>query len=156
MSDLVNKRVIFPNAEGGVSVLVPAPNCGLTLEQIIAKDVQGLQLISAYCFGAKTRTDQIKFLKKNKIFLISLERFSYEKNKEKINSICKFEFVDNVKSKNINQNNKDEILELLAVDFFKKKESYDIILLFKNNGFITLSAEILEVTLEDQNIQKND
>tara|TARA_B100000287_G_C20419936_1_gene697110 strand:- start:341 stop:736 length:396 start_codon:yes stop_codon:yes gene_type:complete len=126
------------------------------LAKIIAKDVQGLQLISAYCFGAKARTDQIKFLKKNKIFLISLERFSYEKNKEKINSICKFEFVDNVKSKNINQNNKDEILELLAVDFFKKKESYDIILLFKNNGFITLSAEILEVTLEDQNIQKND
>ena len=126
------------------------------LAKIIAKDVQGLQLISAYCFGAKARTDQIKFLKKNKIFLISLERFSYEKNKEKINSICKFEFVDNVKSKNINQNNKDEILELLAGDFFKKKESYDIILLFKNNGFITLSAEILEVTLEDQNIQKND
>ena len=124
------------------------------LAKIIAKDVQGLQLISAYCFGAKARTDQIKFLKKNKIFLISLERFSYEKNKEKINSICKFEFVDNVKSKNINQNNKDEIFELLAVDFFKKKESYDITLLFKNNGFITLSAEILEVTLEDQNIQK--
>ena len=41
MSDLVNKRVIFPNTEGGVSVLVPAPNCGLTLEQIIAKDVPG-------------------------------------------------------------------------------------------------------------------
>jgi hypothetical protein len=41
MSDLVNKRVIFPNAAGGVSVLVPAPNCGLTLEQIIAKDVPG-------------------------------------------------------------------------------------------------------------------
>ena len=41
MSDLVNKRVIFPNSEGGVSVLVPAPNCGLTLEQIIAKDVPG-------------------------------------------------------------------------------------------------------------------
>ena len=126
------------------------------LAKIIAKDAQGLQLISAYCFGAKTKTNQIKFLKKNKIFLISLERFSHEKNKEKINSICKFEFVDNVKSKNINQNNKDEIFELLAVDFFKKKESYDITLLFKNNRFITLSAEILEVTLEDQNIEKND
>ena len=41
MSDLVNKRVIFPNAEGGVSIVVPALNCGLTLEQIIAKDVPG-------------------------------------------------------------------------------------------------------------------
>ena len=128
------------------------------LAKIIAKDVQGLQLISAYCFGAKARTDQIKFLKKNKIFLLSLERFSHEnnKNKEKINSICKFEFVDNVKSKNIDQNNKGKVLELLAIDFFKKEESYDITLLFKNNVFITLSTEILEVTLEDQNKKKND
>ena len=123
---------------------------------IIAKDITGLQMVSACCFDAKVKVGDIKFLKKNKIFLISLERFSHEKNKEKINSICKFEFIDNVKSKNINQNNKDEIFELLAVDFFKKKEGYDIILLFKNNVFITLSAEILEVTLEDQNIKKND
>ena len=126
------------------------------LAKIIAKDIAGLQMISACCFEAKIKVGDIKFLKKNKIFLISLERFSHEKNKEKINSICKFEFIDNVKSKNINQNNKDEIFELLAVDFFKKKEGYDIILLFKNNVFITLSAEILEVTLEDQNIKKND
>ena len=34
-----NTRVIFPNDEGGVSVLTPVPNCGLTLEEIIAKDV---------------------------------------------------------------------------------------------------------------------
>ena len=34
-----NARVIFPNDEGGVSVLTPVPNCGLTLEEIIAKDV---------------------------------------------------------------------------------------------------------------------
>ena len=128
------------------------------LAKIIAKDPQGLQLISAYCFEAKVKVNEIKFLKTNKIFLLSLERFSHEnnKNKEKINSICKFEFVDNVKSKNIDQNNKDEILELLALDFFKKEESYDITLLFKNNVFITLSTEILEVTLEDQNKKKND
>ena len=50
------------------------------LAKIIAKDAQGLQLISAYCFEAKTKTDRIKFLKKNKIFLISLERFSHENN----------------------------------------------------------------------------
>jgi hypothetical protein len=33
------KLAIFPNDEGTISVLVPAPNCGLTLEQICAKDV---------------------------------------------------------------------------------------------------------------------
>ena len=32
------KLAIFPN-ETTISVLVPAPNCGLTLEQICAKDV---------------------------------------------------------------------------------------------------------------------
>ena len=34
-----NTRVIFPNDNGGVSVLTPVPDCGLTLEEIIAKDV---------------------------------------------------------------------------------------------------------------------
>ena len=126
--------------------------------KIIAKDVHGLQLISAYCSEAKVKIDDIKFLQKNNIFLLHLERFNREKNRnnEKINSICKFEFVDNVKSKNINQNNKDKIIELLAINLFRKGEIYEITLLFQNNGFITLSTEIVEVTLEDQNNKKND
>ena len=128
------------------------------LAKIIAKDGQGLQLISAYCYGSKIKVKEIKFLKNNKIFLVLLERIKHEKNKNKINinSICKFEFIDSVKSKNIDQNNKGKVLELLAIDFFKKENSYDITLLFKDNAFITLSTEILEVTLEDQNELKND
>lgn len=35
----MNKRVIFPNDEGGVSVIIPAPDCGLTIEKIAEKDV---------------------------------------------------------------------------------------------------------------------
>jgi len=128
------------------------------LAKIIAKESQGLQLISACCFEAKVKIDEIKFLKKNNIFLISVERFNREKNKnnEKINSICKFEFVDDVKSKNIDQNNKDKILELLTISLFKKGKNYEITLLFQDNAFITLSTEIIEVTLEDQNKKKND
>ena len=128
------------------------------LAKIIAKESQGLQLISACCFEAKAKIDEIKFLKKNKIFLIFVERFNREKNKnnEKINSICKFEFVDDVKSKNIDQNNRDKILELLAISLFKKGKNYEITLLFQDNAFITLSTEIIEVTLEDQNKKKND
>ena len=128
------------------------------LAKIIAKDSQGLQLISACCSRAKVKVDEIKFLIKNKILLLSLERFNREKdrNDEKINSICKFEFVDGVKSINIDQNNKDKIIELLAIDLFKKGKNYEITLLFQNNGFITLSTEIVEVTLEDQNKKKND
>ena len=122
------------------------------LAKIIAKDPNGLQVISAYCSEGKVKIDDIKFLKKNKIFIILIERLNKEKNKkEKINSICKFEYVDSVKSKNIDQNNKDNILELLTIDLFRVKENYEITLLFKNNAFITLLTEVLEVTLEDQN-----
>ena len=128
------------------------------LAKIIAKDSQGLQLISACCSEAKIKVDEIKFLKKNKILLLSLERFNREKNKnnEKVNSICKFEFVDTVKSKNIDQYNKDIILELLTISLFKKGENFEITLLFQDNAFITMSTEIIEVTLEDQNKKKND
>jgi len=35
----MNSRVIYPNDEGGVSVIVPATECGLTIEEIAAKDV---------------------------------------------------------------------------------------------------------------------
>jgi hypothetical protein len=37
--DYANKRIIYPNDEGGVSIVVPAPDCELSLEQIAGKDV---------------------------------------------------------------------------------------------------------------------
>ena len=123
------------------------------LAKIIAKDSQGLQLISAYCAGAKVKITEIKYLPKNKIFLLSLERLSKESdnNNFKINSICKFEFVDSVKSKNVNQNDLNLVLELFTIDLLKNKENYEISLIFSNNAYITLSTEIVEATLEDQN-----
>ena len=33
------KRIIYPTPEGGVAIIVPAPNCGLTIEEIARKDV---------------------------------------------------------------------------------------------------------------------
>ena len=124
------------------------------LKKIIAQSPEDLQLISACCSEAKVKLIDIKYLSKNKIFLISLQRFNKESEnqKEKINSIVKFEFIDSSKSKNINQNSPDLYLELLAIDIFKRELNYEIILLFSNNGFITLTAEIIEVTLEDQKI----
>ena len=122
------------------------------LAKIIAKDPNGLQVISACCSEGKVKVEEIKFLKKNKLFLLSIDRLNKEKNEnKKIKSICKFEFVDRVKSKNIDQNNKNRILELLAIDLFKLSENFEITLLFNNNAFITLSTEVLEITLEDQN-----
>ena len=120
------------------------------LAKIIAKDPNGIQVISACCSEAKVKIDEIKFLKKNKIFLLLIERLNKENNnKEKIKSICKFEFIDQVKSKNIDQYNQDNILELIAINIFKVEEKFEISLLFKNKAFITLFTEVLEVTLQD-------
>ena len=123
------------------------------LAKIIAKDNHGLKLISAFCSEAKVKISNLKYLKKNQIFLIFLERHKKEdkKNKQKVNSVCKFEFVENVKSKNINQNDKDLTLELLAIDLLKKDNKFEINLIFVNNSCITLSTEIIETTLEEQN-----
>ena len=122
------------------------------LAKIIAKDPNGLQVISACCSEGNVKIEEIKFLKKNKLFLISIDRLNKENNEDKkIKSICKFEFVDSVKSKNIDQSNKSNILELLGIDLFKIGENFEITLLFNNNAFITLSTEVLEITLEDQN-----
>ena len=121
------------------------------LSRIIAKDSQGLKLISACCFQATLRVSELRYLKKNQIFLSFLQRYTRENNNEKINSVCKFEFVESVKSKNIDQNNKDLILELLAIDLIKNKDRFEINLIFNDNSLITLSTEIVEVTLEDQN-----
>ena len=123
------------------------------LAKIIATDNEGLQMISACCAGAKVKISDIKFLQSNKVFLLSIERIKVESNQKdkKINSICKFDFIDQVKSKNINQKSKGLILELIGIDFLKNKDDYEINLLFNNNAHISLKSETIEVRLEDQN-----
>ena len=130
---------------------------GQYLKKIIAKSPDDLQFISAYCYQAKVKISDIKYLPENKIFIISLERYSREteKKKNKINSIIKFEFIESTKSKKIDQNDPDLILELLAIDIFKKNLKYEIVLLFSDNKIINLKAECIEISLEDQ-IEIND
>ena len=122
------------------------------LSKIIANDNEGLQMISACCAEAEIKVSDIKYLQKNKVFLLSLRRNKIETENEgkKVNSICKFEFVDSVKSKNINQENVDQKLELITMDYLKNNNNYEISLIFTNNAYITLSTEIIEVTLDDQ------
>ena len=125
------------------------------LKKIIAQSTKDLRLISAFCSESIVKLSEIKYLPKNKIFLVSIERINKEdQNEKKINSIIKFEYVESSKSKNINQNNINKVLELLAIDFFKRDNNYEINLLFSGNAIITLDVEIIEVTLEDQT--KND
>ena len=109
-------------------------------------------MISAYSAGAKVKVSDIKYLSENKVFLLSIERTKIETDQEdkKINSICRFDFVDKVKSKNIDQDNEDLVLELIAMDYLKNKDDYEINLIFNNNAHIALTTETIEVRLEDQ------
>ena len=121
------------------------------LKKIIAQNSDDLRTISAICSEALVNQAEIKYLKKNKVFLIPIERLHKEDNKNKnvIRSIIKFDYIDASKSKNIDLNNKDKTLKMLAIDIFKKDQNYEIVLLFFNNEAITLTSEVIEVTLED-------
>ena len=123
------------------------------LAKIIATDNDGLQIISACSSGAKVKVSDIKYLGSNKVFLLSIERNKIEEGpkEKKVNSICRFDFVDKVKSKNINQFKKDLVLELIGIDYLKNKDDYEINLIFNNNSHIVLTTETIEARLEDQN-----
>jgi len=123
------------------------------LAKIIATDNEGLQLISVCTAGAKVKVADIKYLGSNKVFLLSIERTKIETDQEdkKINSICRFDFVDKVKSKNIDQENDELALELITIDYLKNKDDYEIDLIFNNNAHIALTTDTIEVRLEDQN-----
>ena len=126
------------------------------LKKVIAQSPDDLQIISAICAESKVKISDIKYLPSTKIFLLSVLRKNKETDGgEPINSVVKFEFIESSKSKNINQSNADLTLELFAIDIFKKKENFEIVLLFSKNGIITLSTEVVDVTLEDQKIEND-
>jgi len=123
------------------------------LAKIIAVDKEGLSTISALISGAKVLIADIKYLPSSKVFLLSIERTKIEsEEKDKtINSIIRLDFIHAVRSKNIDQSNKDLVLELIAIDYLKNNEDYEINLIFNNNAYIVLSTETIEARLEDQN-----
>ena len=126
------------------------------LAKIIAGDQEGLQMISACSSAAKVKISDIKYLASNKVFLLSIERIKVEnENDDKtINSILRFDFIDAVRSKNIDQSDQEAILELVGIDYLKNNDVYEINLIFNNNAHIALSTETIEARLEDQSVTK--
>ena len=122
------------------------------LAKIIASDQEGLQMVSACSSAAKVKISDIKYLASNKVFLLSIERIKVENENEdkKVNSILRFDFVDKVRSKNVNQSNQEAVLELVGIDYLKNNDVYEINLIFNNNAHIALSTETIEARLEDQ------
>ena len=126
--------------------------------KLIARTTEDLRVISAHLQDSIVKTSDIANLKKNRIFLMQLNRFMWEdvekgvfrKNK-RIRSILKFDNVVQVSSRNINQNNKNKFLDFLAIETQQTPDkNYEMKLIFSGNSIIKIIAEVIEVTLDDQ------
>ena len=126
--------------------------------RLIARTEEDLRVVSAHLQDSIASIADIANLKKNKIFLMQLNRFMWEdvekgvfrKNK-RIRTILKFENVLEVRSKNIKQTKKDKFLDFLAIESNKMPDNnYEMKIIFAGNSIIKIVSEVVEVTLDDQ------
>ena len=126
--------------------------------KLIAKTEEDLRVVSAHLQDSILNIADIANLKKNKIFLLQLNRFMWEdvekgvfrKNK-RIRTVLKFENVLNVVSKNINQLKKDKFLDFLAIETnITPDNNYEMRIIFAGDSVIRIISEVIEVTLDDQ------
>jgi len=126
--------------------------------KLIARTEEDLRVVSAHLQDSILSVADIANLKKNKIFLMQLNRFMWEdvekgvfrKNK-RIRTILKFENVMNVLSININQLKKDQFLDFLAIETSVTPDNnYEMRIIFAGDSIIKVISEVIEVTLDDQ------
>ena len=126
--------------------------------KLIARTEEDLRIISAHLQDSIVSIENIASLKKNRIFLMQLNRFMWEdvekgvfrKNK-RIRTILKFDNVIEVNSKNINQKSEDKFLDFLAIECNQMPdENYEMKLIFSGDSVIKVVAEVIEVALDDQ------
>ena len=126
--------------------------------KLIARTEEDLRVVSAHLQDSIASIADIANLKKNKIFLMQLNRFMWEdvekgvfrKNK-RIRTVLKFENVLNVDSRNINQLKKDKFLDFLAIETnITPDNNYEMKIIFAGDSMIRVISEVIEVTLDDQ------
>ena len=126
--------------------------------KLIARTEEDLRVVSAHLQDSIASIADIANLKKNKIFLMQLNRFMWEdvekgvfrKNK-RIRTILKFENVLTVDSRNINQHKKDKFLDFLAIETkITPDNNYEMKIIFAGDSVIRIVSEVIEVTLDDQ------
>ena len=126
--------------------------------KLIARTEEDLRVVSAHLQDAIVNVSDISNLKKNKIFLMQMNRFMWEdfekgvfrKNK-RIRTIIKIENVLNVHSKNINQSKKDKFLDFLTIETNRMPDNnYEMKIVFAGDSIIKIISEVIEVTLDDQ------
>ena len=126
--------------------------------KLIARSDEDLRVISAHLQDAIVNVTDMANLKKNRIFLVQLNRFMWEdiekgvfrKNK-RIRTVIKIENVLNVHSKNINQSKKDKFLDFLTIETNRMPDNnYEMKIVFAGDSIIKIISEVIEVTLDDQ------
>ncbi len=116
-----------------------------------AFDEDDLIIISSLCQDSIIKEHEYGYDKKSKRFAILMNRFCHESNdQQRIRTAIHFDYVENLKTRNINKDDKDETLVLLAIKFDEtKKPSGSITLEFSGNKAINLLVENIEVFLTD-------
>jgi len=125
--------------------------------KLIGKNQEDLKVISAYLQDSIAIVKDVVFLKKNKTFVMIVNRFMWEdiekgvfRESKRIRCAVKFEGVTKVKSQNINQKNKNNPLECLAIKYNSTFDDiYNINIFFSGGGIITIISEAIDVILED-------
>jgi len=126
--------------------------------KLIAKTEEDLRVVSAHLKDSIVNVADIANLKKNKIFLMQLNRFMWEdvekgvfrKNK-RIRTVLKFENVLHAVSRNINQLKKEKFLDFLAIETnITPDNNYEMKIIFAGDSIIRIISEVIEVTLDDQ------
>ena len=121
------------------------------------KSIEDLKIISSYLQDSIVQTKDIIFLERNRIFIIILNRFMWEdiekgifRKNRRIRCALKFEEVLEVKSKNINQKNKNKPLEYMAIKSnILSNNNFQIKIFFSGGGVITAVSEIIKVLIND-------
>ena len=131
--------------------------------KLIARTEEDLRVVSAHLQDSIASVADIANIKKNKIFLMQLNRFMWEdvekgvfrKNK-RIRTILKFENVMKVLARNINQLKKDNFLDFLAIETnITPDNNYEMKIIFAGDAIISVVSEVIEVTLDDQGVAWN-
>jgi len=126
--------------------------------KLLATSDKDLRVVAAHLQDAIVSPKDIANLKKNRIFLIQLNRFMWEdvekglfrKNK-RIRTILKFDNIISVSSKNIHTKNQKNFLDFLTIESkLMIDKSYEIKLIFSGNAIIKIKVEVIDVTLDDQ------
>ena len=126
--------------------------------KLIAKTEEDLRVLSAHLQDSIASISDFANLKKNKIFLMQLNRFMWEdvekgvfRKNNRIRTILKFENVLDVLAKNIDQQKKNKFLDFLAIETnITPDNNYEMKIIFAGDSIIRIISEAIEVTLDDQ------